>query len=62
VSIIKVDVAKNKEMKNNYADVKRREAYMVEADPLFFKMQRGEITEAEWAAKIQEIKQRYPKM
>jgi hypothetical protein len=43
------------------ADVKRRAAYAVEADPLFFKAQRGEATLAEWQAKVAEIKARYPK-
>lgn len=38
----------------------RRAAYTTEADPIFFKMQRGEATQAEWLAKIAEIKQRYP--
>lgn len=40
----------------------RSDAYRLEADPLHFKYQRGEATEAEWLAKIEEIKQRYPKI
>ncbi len=40
--------------------VNRRIAYMDEADPLFFMVQRGEATEAEWLAKIAEIKSLYP--
>jgi len=39
----------------------RRAAYIAEADPLFFKAQRGEATMAEWQAKVAEIKARYPK-
>jgi hypothetical protein len=39
----------------------RRAAYAAEADPLFFKAQRGEATMAEWQAKVAEIKARYPK-
>lgn len=39
----------------------RRAAYITEADPLFFKAQRGEATMAEWQAKVAEIKTRYPK-
>jgi hypothetical protein len=35
-------------------------AYKAEADPLFFKSQRGEATTAEWEAKIEEIKARFP--
>jgi hypothetical protein len=38
----------------------RNQAYQQEADPLFFKWQRGEGTEAEWLAKVAEIKVRYP--
>jgi len=43
------------------AEANRRAAYVQEADPLFFKAQRGEATEQEWLDKIAEIKQRYPK-
>jgi hypothetical protein len=39
----------------------RRSAYIVEADPLFFKAQRGEATMEEWQAKVAEIKARFPK-
>jgi hypothetical protein len=39
----------------------RRTAYIVEADPLFFKAQRGEATMEEWQAKVVEIKARFPK-
>lgn len=38
----------------------RSEAYKLEADPLFFKAQRGEATKADWTAKIAEIKARFP--
>ena len=38
----------------------RASAYSDEADPLFFKSQRGEATTAEWEAKVAEIKARYP--
>ena len=38
----------------------RAEAYRNEADPLFFKTQRGEATMDEWLAKVAEIKARYP--
>jgi hypothetical protein len=39
----------------------RQQAYIAEADPLFFKAQRGEATLTEWQAKVAEIKARYPK-
>jgi len=44
------------------ADVKqlREEAYKAEADPLFFKFQRGDATQTEWQAKVAEIKARFP--
>lgn len=35
-------------------------AYRNEADPLFFKYQRGEVTKEEWEAKVEEIRTRYP--
>jgi len=35
-------------------------AYTAEADPLFFKSQRGEATIEEWQAKVDEIRSRYP--
>lgn len=35
-------------------------AYAAEADPLFFKAQRGEATIEEWQAKVAEIRSRYP--
>jgi hypothetical protein len=42
-------------------DANRRAAYIAEADPLFFKAQRGEATMEEWQAKVAEIKTRFPK-
>jgi hypothetical protein len=33
---------------------------IAEADPLFFKWQRGEATEQEWLNKIEEIRARHP--
>ena len=38
----------------------RLAAYEAEADPLFFKSQRGEATQADWLAKVAEIKARFP--
>jgi hypothetical protein len=38
----------------------RANAYRDEADPLFFKYQRGEGSEQEWLDKIEEIRQRFP--
>jgi hypothetical protein len=38
----------------------RKAAYIAEADPINFMMQRGDATEQEWLDKIAEIKDRYP--
>jgi hypothetical protein len=43
------------------ADQLRQAAYATESDPLFFKWQAGEATEAQWKAKRDEIRARYPK-
>lgn len=40
--------------------LQRRQAYQTEADPLFFKWQRGESTQLEWTTKVAEIKARFP--
>jgi hypothetical protein len=42
------------------AQQQRAAAYTAEADPLFFKSQRGEATIEEWEAKVSEIRTRYP--
>ena len=42
-------------------DANRRAAYIAEADPLFFKAQRGEVEQQVWQDKVAEIKARYPK-
>lgn len=42
------------------AEQLRALAYRNEADPLFFKYQRGEIEKQTWLNKVQEIKARYP--
>lgn len=41
-------------------DALRKAAYQSEADPLFFKWQRGESTQGAWLDKIAEIRNRYP--
>ena len=38
----------------------RRTAFAAEADPLFFQVQRGEATQADYLAKVAEIRARYP--
>ena len=38
----------------------RQVAYRSEADPLFFKWQRGEAEQQEWLDKVAEIRARFP--
>jgi hypothetical protein len=38
----------------------RSVAYTAESDPLFFKAQAGEVDQAEWLAKREEIRSRFP--
>jgi hypothetical protein len=59
MSLIKVNQTKVAEQKAAEAQANRKTAYENEADPLFFKAQRGEATMEEWLAKVDEIKQRY---
>jgi len=61
MSLIKVDPTKLAEKKAAEAEANRKSAYIAEADPLFFKAQRGEATLQEWQDKIAEIKARFPK-
>jgi hypothetical protein len=61
MSLIKVDQTKVAELKAAEAEANRKAAYIAEADPLFFKAQRGEATLQEWQDKIAEIKARFPK-
>jgi hypothetical protein len=51
--------AKNEIIKST-AEAKRQASYKEEADPLFFKWQRGEATQQEYFNKVQEIRDRYP--
>jgi hypothetical protein len=41
-------------------EAQRQAAFQSEADPLFFKWQAGEGTEAEWLMKREEIRNRFP--
>lgn len=38
----------------------RAAAYQYEADPIFFKWQRGEATQADWLAAVEAVKSRFP--
>ena len=59
---ITAEVARLQELEPiRIAQANRHAAYIAEADPLFFKAQRGEATMEEWQDKVAEIKARYPK-
>jgi hypothetical protein len=61
MSLINIDQTKLAAKKAAEAEANRKAAYIAEADPLFFRAQRGEATEQEWLDKVEEIKARYPK-
>lgn len=61
MNLIQIDPIKAAEKALAQAQANRRAAYIAEADPLFFKAQRGEATVQEWQDKVAEIKTRFPK-
>ena len=58
---IAIDPVKAAALAAEKADANRHAAYIAEADPLFFKAQRGEVEQQVWLDKVAEIKARYPK-
>lgn len=60
VPLSEAEMAEEKRMHNENAAMQRKQAYMEESDPLFFKWQRDEGTKQAWLDKIAEIAQRYP--
>jgi hypothetical protein len=61
-ALVQQEIQRLEPIRNNeIIEIKRKNAYISEADPLFFKTQRGEATLEEWQLKILEIKTRYPK-
>ena len=58
---IAIDPVKAAAIAAEKADANRRADYIAEADPLFFKAQRGEVEQQVWLDKVAEIKARYPK-
>ena len=58
---IAIDPVKAAAMAAEKAEANRKAAYIAEADPLFFKAQRGEVEQQVWLDKVAEIKARYPK-
>ena len=45
---------------NEYNREMRRRAFVTEADPMYFKVQRGEISQADYDSKVAEIRAKYP--
>jgi hypothetical protein len=58
--MIKIDATKLEQLQREEAQRNRAAAYATEADPMFFKAQRGEATVEEWEAKVEEIRERFP--
>ena len=52
--------AEAKQQAFEFAKENRSKDYAREADPLFFKAQRGEVAIEEWQTKVEEIRARYP--
>lgn len=52
--------AGEKDRHNTAMQAQRSTAYATEADPLFFKAQRGEATMQQWQDKVAEVKARFP--
>ena len=59
--LINIDPVKAAAIAAEKAEANRHAAYIAEADPLFFKAQRGEVEQQVWLDKVAEIKARYPK-
>jgi len=49
-----------KENVNLHAEQNRKNTYEKITDPMFMKVQRGEITQEEWVAEINKIKEQFP--
>jgi hypothetical protein len=61
MALFTIDQDTLKQIKIKEIESARKSAFEEEADPLFFKYQRGEATQQEWLDKIAEIKARFPK-
>lgn len=60
VNLTAEEIAQKVAAEKAIQEAKRQAAYAAESDPIFFMSQRGEATEADWLAKIADIKARYP--
>ena len=62
ISLIKsdMDLTAERQGERDLARTQRQSALQSEADPLFFKVQRGEATKQDWLDKVQEIRERFP--
>jgi len=54
------EIGERKAEQRGNIQAERANAYREEADPLFFKAQRGEAEVSEWENKVQEIRDRFP--
>lgn len=59
-SWLKVAQKQYAEKFNKEQEEKRKQAYREEADPVFFKAERGEKEKVEWEDKVKKIKKKYP--
>jgi len=62
VDMTDAEIQTQQAMREMEARDRRKEAYREEADPLYFKWQRGEATQQDWLSKVAEIKERFPKI
>ena len=53
-------VTTDKEKQNEYNKYMREKEFREFADPMYFKVQRGEISQADYDAKVEEIRTKYP--
>ena len=53
-------VTTDKEKQNAYHKYMREQEFRAVADPMYFKVQRGEISQADYDSKVAEIRAKYP--
>tara|TARA_B100000575_G_scaffold232171_1_gene193457 strand:+ start:2896 stop:3207 length:312 start_codon:yes stop_codon:yes gene_type:complete len=53
-------VTTDKEKQNEYNKYMREKEFREFADPMYFKVQRGEISQADYDSKVAEIRAKYP--
>ena len=53
-------VLQRKRSVNEAVARRRLETYVLESDPIYYEIERGEATFAEWESKVEEIRRRHP--